>query len=474
MLIIISDLHLGDGTCGKSISTSAFHLFADRLREMAINASARKGDRYRPIETINILMLGDILEVLHSVRWLDTKPGQPGCVRPWTDFHAPGFAATLDHITDDCLENNREAIAILHNLTRGKGLTIPPATPGGQPDLDAPEQPVKVRLHYMIGNHDWYYHLPGPAFDKIRSKIIAAFGLSNPPKRFPYDLSEPGAEKLKALLDEYGVFARHGDFYDSFNFPEKPEESKKDRSKKVEYSPEMRDAASLGDVFAVEILNRFSVAAREKFKDKLPEKLIESLSELVNVRPALATPLWISSQLRQNNVSAEDQEAFKDLWDSLCRDFLKQDPVRAADKKFKLDIVDWLKLGIGVIDKFSFQAIDDIVVWIRRKFWTDDEIKFFTHALKEKAFQDGDAQFVVYGHTHHHEIVPLDSVPAQQEPTNQMYINSGTWHTYFDLAVNKPKEQKFISYQVLTYLCFFKDGERLGRRFETWSGAFSS
>jgi UDP-2,3-diacylglucosamine pyrophosphatase LpxH len=242
----------------------------------------------------------------------------------------------------------------------------------------------------------------------------------------------------------------------------------------VEYSPEMRDAASLGDVFAVEILNRFSVAAREKFKDKLPEKLIESLSELVNVRPALATPLWISSQLRQNNVSAEDQEAFKDLWDSLCRDFLKQDPVRAADKKFKLDIVDWLKLGIGVIDKFSFKAIDDIVVWIRRKFWTDDEIKFFTHALKEKAFQDGDAQFVVYGHTHHHEIVPLDSVPAQQEPTNQMYINSGTWHTYFDLAVNKPKEQKFISYQVLTYLCFFKDGERLGRRFETWSGAFSS
>ena len=31
MLIIVSDIHLGDGTCGKSISASAFHLFADRL-----------------------------------------------------------------------------------------------------------------------------------------------------------------------------------------------------------------------------------------------------------------------------------------------------------------------------------------------------------------------------------------------------------------------------------------------------------
>ena len=30
-----------------------------------------------------------------------------------------------------------------------------------------------------------------------------------------------------------------------------------------------------------------------------------------------------------------------------------------------------------------------------------------------------------------------------------MYLNSGTWHTYFDLAINKPEEQKFIPCQVL-------------------------
>ena len=35
MLVIISDLHLGDGTTAKSIPASAFHLFANRLREMA-------------------------------------------------------------------------------------------------------------------------------------------------------------------------------------------------------------------------------------------------------------------------------------------------------------------------------------------------------------------------------------------------------------------------------------------------------
>jgi len=54
-----------------------------------------------------------------------------------------------------------------------------------------------------------------------------------------------------------------------------------------------------------------------------------------------------------------------------------------------------------------------------------------------------------------------------------MVINSGTWHTYFDLALNKPEEQKFVPCQVLIYLTFCKNGERLDRYFETWSGTFS-
>ena len=54
-----------------------------------------------------------------------------------------------------------------------------------------------------------------------------------------------------------------------------------------------------------------------------------------------------------------------------------------------------------------------------------------------------------------------------------MYLNSGTWHIYYDLAVFNPEEQKFVPYQVLSYLSFFKEDERESRRFEIWSGAFS-
>ena len=468
MLIIVSDIHLGDGTCGRSISPSAFQHFADRLKELARYASWRADGTYRPIENIDILLLGDILDPLHSNLWLEKADDQPDHVRPWTDPQAPEYAEMVGRITTNILRRNAESIQALKRIASGEAVHIPPADGKGGAAATAPERiSVPVRIHYMVGNHDWYYHLQGEQFDQVRQEIIQSIGLSNPPTRFPYSLTEPGAEWLKSLLDGYSVFARHGDFYDSFNFPP-------NRKKAInEDTSLLRDASSLGDVFAVEIVNRFAVEAKEAFKDKLPAQLIESLSELVNVRPALATSLWISSQLRQCKVSAKDQEGLKELWDSLCKEFIKHPFVRAANKRFRLDIVDMLQLGINIFDKFSFQSMDNLALFIRKKFRAGDEILFCGHALKEEAFKEGNTQFVVYGHTHHHEIVPLDSVLSTPRPTNQMYLNSGTWHTYFDLAINKPEQKKFVPYQVLTYLAFFKDDERSGRRFETWSGAFS-
>ena len=99
MLIVISDLHLVDGTCGKPISASAFRLFAARLNELAFTDSWRSDKRYRPLDGNDILLLGDILDPLHSTLWLDKSPGEPGYVRPWTDIHAPEYAAKVHAIT---------------------------------------------------------------------------------------------------------------------------------------------------------------------------------------------------------------------------------------------------------------------------------------------------------------------------------------------------------------------------------------
>jgi UDP-2,3-diacylglucosamine pyrophosphatase LpxH len=455
MLVIISDLHLGDGTTAESIPASAFHLFANRLREMAYFASFRKDGKYRPIEQLDVLLLGDILDPLHSTLWLDTAPSAANFTRPWTEATSPFFANKLAQTTQAIIDENKESLEVLKRCATGDAILLPPATPNGRPDMDSKER-VKpnIRLHYTVGNHDWYYHLKGQAFDTIRKNIINTLGLSNAPDLFPFDLEEEPAliENLKA----YKVYARHGDCYDKFNFSRE----------------KGRDHGTLGDVFAMEVLNRFPVEVQKRFDNELPAPIIDSLRRITNVRPALATSLWISGQIKRHAGTAALETELKKVWDDLCDQFLQLPFVREQDKAFQFDMVDALELVTKISKRTSFETLNDIVIWIRNKM-SEKELSFAEHALREPAFLNDTARFIIYGHTHHHEIVSLDTNGKPPYEQSQLYINSGTWHSYFDLAIKNPSEQKFVPYQAMTYLTFYKDDEREGRQFEAWSGTYA-
>lgn len=454
MLVIISDIHLGDGTTASSISPTAFELFSSRLRETAYLASFRRDGSYRPIETLDILLMGDILDPLHSTLWLDSAPGTLNYTRPWTDTSNPAFAGTLAETTKAIMDVNRESLEILRRCARGKVVLLPPATAHLEPDSESRERiPVNVRIHYMIGNHDWYYRLPGQRFDEVRKMIIESMGLCNDTGPFPYELEEQPA--LNEILQSYRVFARHGDYYDKFNF-------NRERG---------RNHATLGDVFTMDVCNRYPVEVQKRYGDRLPRGVIDSLRRITNVRPALATPLWISGQIRRHAESAALELELKKVWDDLCDQFLQLDFVREQDKAFRPDIVDALELVLKISKRTSFETLNDLVVWIHQKL-NESERSLVKHALQEPAFLDNSARFVVYGHTHHHEIIPLDADGEPPDEQNQFYINTGTWRSYYDLAVKKPEEQKFVPYQTFTYLTFYKDGERSGKTFEAWSGAY--
>jgi len=454
MLIIISDIHLGDETTAKSIPPSAFRLFGDRLRETAYFTSWRADGSYRPIENIDLVLMGDILDPLHSTRWLATKPGDANYVRPWSDPTTALFPTKLREVTAAIMEKNKEAMEVLRGCAAGEVVTIPPATQRGKPDHESRERiPLRVRTHYMVGNHDWYYHLPGEPFDRVRQDMIDAMGLSNLNTNFPYELDE--YPLLKEILDSYKVFARHGDCFDNFNFNRE----------------EGRNHSTLGDVFTMEVLNRFPVAVQKRFGDELPEGIVDSLRRLTNIRPVLATPLWISGQIKNYAGSKALENELKDVWDDICEEFLQIDFVREADKLFQFDIVDAMELVVGISKRASFNTINDVVTWAYGKFGGEEQ-SFAEHALQEPAFLNDLARYVVYGHTHHHEIVPLDEDMKPPHTESQLYFNSGTWHSYYALAIKNPAEQKFVPYQALTYLIFYKDGERNGRHFETWSGAY--
>src|SRR5689334_9574920 len=125
MLVIISDLHLTDGSSGQTIRKGAFEAFRERLRDMAYDASTRRGNQYRPVERIDLVLLGDILDVIRSSKWCECG------VRPWTPEH-PDFATSIASITSLILERNQDSLAILKSLHDPAHMSVPQATPDGK------------------------------------------------------------------------------------------------------------------------------------------------------------------------------------------------------------------------------------------------------------------------------------------------------------------------------------------------------
>lgn len=480
MLVIISDLHLGDGTTAESIPSSAFLLFAKRLRQDAHFAAVRFG-RYHPIEELDLLLMGDILDPLHSTKWLYptpdpsienqdlsriTEPGEKEYVRPWSDPKDPRFAAKLREVTHAILEYNKEGLEIFRKLSTGEMINFDSTDGKGGRVLNSPAKiPLRVRFHYMVGNHDWYYHLKGEEYDKIRQEIIDALGLCNPPSPFPYDLQKSNPQALwkadeypeiERLFREYRVFGRHGDSFDFFNFD----------------AEKGRDYPTLGDAFTMEVCNRYPEELKRN--PNLNQEIVNKLRHITNIRPALATPLWVTGQLKklsqENKLQGIKESQLKRIWDDLADNFLHLGFVRQADKAFEFDLVDKMKLAVKISRVISSRQIDNLVFRLQNQSTASGDRSFARFALQEPAFLDNTARYIVYGHTHHTETIPLD---YDEIGGNQIYFNSGTWHTYFDLARKDPTEKKFIPYKALTYITFYKPAEHDERNFETWTGAYA-
>jgi UDP-2,3-diacylglucosamine pyrophosphatase LpxH len=444
MLVIISDLHLTDGTSGETIEQGAFFLLRERLFSLAYDASWRAPNVYIPIDRIDLVLLGDILDVIRSRYWCSA----PAHVRPWGNPADTDFITAVEKINQDILKHNAKSLGVIKSLSNW--ITIPAADVSHRPlaakeDISGANRvTIPVFVHYFVGNHDWFYHLPGPDFDRIRASVTQALGLSNPLGSFPHAPEE--YPQLLEIYRSHKMWARHGDIFDSDNFDG-------DRNK-----------SSLGDAIVVELLNRFPATVREKLGTQLPPECLDGLQEIDNVRPLVVIPTWIDSLLRRT-CSKDQAKAVKDIWNGLASDFLKIDFVKQHKSA--------LKFGLKVSTGISLARLSRALLWLKEKFGIGNEKPFYQNALTEQAYKEGTAHFIVYGHTHHHEIVVLKAAnPKAGLPFDQVYINSGTWRAVHEMAAGDPKAEEFGGYKVMTYLVFYRDDERVGREFESWSAAF--
>lgn len=444
MLVLASDLHLNDGTTGDTLSPGAIELFAGRLQELAVAASWRADGTYRPIDAIDLVLLGDVFDLLRSTRW-NTRSG----VRPWSNPHAPEFIDQIGRISADILAHNEAGLAHLRGLAAEGGLTVPPALKSARPAADSKHQPVPVRIHYMVGNHDWFFHLSGTAYDTLRQTLVARMGLTNRPDQpFPHDITED--EELLQAMRRHKVSARHGDLYDPMNFEGD------------------RDTSSLGDAVVIELVNRFSAEVQASLGGELPVSTILGLREIDNVRPVLLIPVWIDGLLERTCPPAL-RKRVKTVWDRLADEFLALDFVRQRDTWSPFDLVDGLQRALKFSKRLSIGWASAIVEWINKLRGAEGD-SYYKHALAEQDFRNRRAKHIVFGHTHAVESVPLDASYAEGYVLNQMYFNAGTWRRVHCQTRLAPAEHEFIASDVMTYLAFFQGDERKGRPFETWSG----
>lgn len=306
MLVIVSDLHLNDKTTGSPLDSGAFQIFAERLHETAVRASWRADGSYRPIERLDLVLLGDVLDLTSTTQWAAAN------VRPWSDPNSPAAADAVGSIVDGILNQNHEACEVLRAISTDGAIRIPLASQDGTPAYDAEGIPVAVRTVYMVGNHDWMLHLPGARYDTIRQKVTHQLGLANIYNApFPHDPYE--SDELLATMRRHRVIARHGDIFDPINFSED------------------RDTASLGDAIVIDLIIRFTTEIEQRFAGELPPQVLSGLRELDHIRPLLLAPVWIEGLLERCNVRPPVRKDIKRTWDRLADEFLQLSIVQDQD-----------------------------------------------------------------------------------------------------------------------------------------------
>ncbi|RFM25747.1 metallophosphoesterase family protein [Deminuibacter soli] len=469
MLVIISDLHLTDGSSGEIISEAAFRLFRGRLSDMAYDASWRcKGSHcttcredagcekvYQPIESFDIILLGDILDMIRSEQWNQA----PDSVLPWSSPWQDEFFTTVNTIVDGILQYNAGSFRILEGIAHNGDIKIPAAMKQASDTKKATEKivheavgevNVKVNIHYMIGNHDWFFYIDDPRMDTIRNKVIRALGLANPLNTpFPYHRSDSVA--IETIQNNHSVFAEHGDEFDKTN-----------------YQTPHRDASSVGDVVVIKLLNMIPAgieqylveqAGLDRNSDKV-KNFVRNLREIDNLRPYTLAASWIM-QVAQTADLDNDllDKATRHALNIALKNFVKS-PLVAASRKLKMQmtIARWVVNAIGI----------GPLSWLvdHTQFGQDKMESYRAYALQLSARHN--YSFFVMGHTHYAELVPLGSY--NNNKNGKIYLNTGTWRT---VHLRSIADNSFISHKTITMAGFFKNDERRGRPFEFWTGALA-
>lgn len=482
MIIFVSDLHLTDGTFdydGMTHDTSAeaYEMFWNDILTI-IDANKDQGV---DVGNIKVVLLGDILELRTTTRWMGAK------TRPWREKPDELSREALD-ILDQIIRNIifedpktgqlRKRSCYLSDKYRDR-------IEAGNGLRKLLERNVKVSFAYVPGNHDRMILVGNNP--QLRDIITRNLGWEIiGPDTFPGFPNEPRFHD-SAL----GIVASHGhgvdtiDYFEDYLQPTIGDLLPDVVGRMMDHAIEMTSVGAAEKRGIVRIVlnldlvrptrSQFSwlmqkIKALESGRSDpgissishgLQEILIRSLNELLNDADALLDFLYPRIQGKA-----------KKFWTVVASAFLLKNPAVLLDlfKKKKDALKDLLKRIVeNVVDKLGrepdklLDSLEKMAANINKilpeKKKGRGEEDYAMELLKAKG-----CSFVLFGHTHDYEICPMGT------GTGGFYFNVGTWKKTVVKNYPESVESRFKRWARMTYVIFYEKGENKNHIFDLWHG----
>ncbi len=442
MLVFISDLHFSDCTAGVQSVPAQACLGA--LRDIAGYARDARS------EVIELVFLGDVFDLIRTTGWF----GVPMAERPWGGRDAAAIERHANGLFDRIQDVNRRAFELLGSDLRTVGFDRP------------------VRRVYVPGNHDRLCN----QFPSLRRRVADVL-------RVEHDPGQPFSNRYWNA--DYRVLARHGHEWDDWN--SEVGWSVGETTPLSEPSWETYMRVPIGDVVACEFASKLSVRVYQALQEVLPDDealaLAWQFKTVDDVRPMSAVLNYLLCQIHHYRRQRKAAPVLRAIKSGIARVLEELEEVPLL--KDRLKTRGWMNPGTP---EFSLKVLlilrrllgmENVLRvggWLSPWFPGDNLASAALSELRRNpCFADcgTDAAYVLYGHTHDPDQLPLD-VTATQRP--RAYLNTGTLRPVYQQALGRPS---FVSTKAITFTLFYhpeKDPGSQAREtgyttFETWTGA---
>jgi len=482
LIIIISDLHLTDGTfdytdtlnpgndINHDVSSEAFELFWNHIYRIV---TANEADF---IKKITLVLLGDILELRSTTKWMDDKCNPSGS-RPWKE-HDNNQIEVCKKIIDGIDDNNGES---LKYICPKKFNQVKDNSNGLRQLID---HDIEIKVVYVVGNHDRMIVV----HDSLKEHVQDRFG-------WEFSIATDGiGEGHVFMVDDIGLLAYHG------HGGEKPDII--DFYKNYEEPP---IGALLSDVFGRLMYH----TQNSEFK-----KLITFSMELDNVRPSSDKFAWILSNLPDKDEDPDELAALRKILKQCLKELLDESDLifdfLYSRLREEMDKIPWwgdilislaclfqskkkclkktlMKLLRNMIENLRKDEEEYPLIKIFEDIQNNIFVKLIPKLLKKKKnrFSGPDSRYyknahhemknkvdtpykyIVYGHSHRYKLIPLITFRGLKDT---FYFNSGTWRKTVEKNIFPEKSGDFQKWNRMTYITFFSESENSDHIFDIWHG----